>query len=152
MHEGTVVSIANLIPALKGTGSRRAVDEVEELRAENVALLTRQAAADEHFMVLDQLITGLEGDKRELQALLAAEQGARAVAEMDVETRGRWIADLESQVADLQRRLDIRGLAEAAAARTQELDVRSLRERFTAGQVVTLHHSPQAAAEPEPAA
>ncbi|MEU1071846.1 MULTISPECIES: hypothetical protein [unclassified Streptomyces] len=36
----------------RGGGSRRAVDKVAELRAENVKLLTRQAAADDYFALL----------------------------------------------------------------------------------------------------
>ena len=72
----------------------------------------------------------------------------RAVAEADVEARNAWIADLERQVAELRQRLDVRTFAEAAAARTQEIDVRSLQERFATGPVVALHEAPLAATDP----
>jgi multidrug efflux pump subunit AcrA (membrane-fusion protein) len=97
--------------------------EMEALREENVALLNMKAAADDHFMLMADLVTNLEDDVRRLREELAAEQGVRAVAEKDVETRGRWIADLEQQLADAKRRLEIGVLAEAAAARTQEIPV-----------------------------
>ena len=48
------MSISNLIPGLKGTGSRRAVDKIAELRDENRKLLTRQMAADDYFALLIQ--------------------------------------------------------------------------------------------------
>ena len=118
--------------------------QLGELREENVALHNRLAGADDFFMIQDQYLTGLEGDVRQLTAQLAEEQGARAVAEADAETRSRWIGDLERQLAEVKRRLEIRVLAEQAVAQTQELDVRELRNRFTSGPVVTLHNSPQA--------
>lgn len=97
--------------------------EVEALREENVALLNMKAAADDHFMLMADLITDLEDDVRRLRAELADEQGARAVAERDVEARDRWIRDLENQVTDAERRLDVRKLAETAVARTQEIPI-----------------------------
>lgn len=48
------MTLTELIPALKGSGIRRAVDKVAELRDENRKLLTRQMAADDYFALLTQ--------------------------------------------------------------------------------------------------
>jgi len=48
------VTLTDLIPALRGTGSRRAVDKVAELRDENRRLLTIVAGSDDAFMILRQ--------------------------------------------------------------------------------------------------
>ncbi len=127
---------------------RKTEAHLAAVQADNARLLNRQAAADDFFMVQAQLITDLEADVRRLREELAAEQGARAVADADVEARNRWIRDLEREVSELKRRLEVRTWAEAAAARTQEIDVRDLRERFATGPVVSLHHSPQASTNP----
>ena len=122
--------------------------ELAGLREENVRMHYFKQAADDHFMVMHQLVTDLEADVRRLRADLVDAQGARAVAEADVEARNAWIADLERQAAELRERLDVRTFAEAAAARTQEIDVRSLQERFATGPVVALHEAPLAATDP----
>jgi hypothetical protein len=50
------VTITDLIPALKGRGRRRAVDEVERLRENEIALLTNlHAAGDEIALLLNDL-------------------------------------------------------------------------------------------------
>ncbi|MFE2710535.1 hypothetical protein ACFXKI_00740 [Streptomyces mirabilis] len=48
------MTITDLIPGLKGSGSRRAADKLAELRDENRKLLTRQMAADDYFALLMQ--------------------------------------------------------------------------------------------------
>ncbi|MFD9284879.1 hypothetical protein ACFWD7_48025 [Streptomyces mirabilis] len=48
------MTITDLIPGLKGSGSRRAADKLAELRYENRKLLTRQMAADDYFALLMQ--------------------------------------------------------------------------------------------------
>jgi chromosome segregation ATPase len=116
-----------------------------DVQEDNARLLNFKAAADDYFMVQAQFTADLEADVRRLTEQLAAEQGARAVAEADVEARDRWIKDMERELADARRRLDIGVLAEAAASRTQETDMRDLRDRFATGPVVTLNNSPQAA-------
>ncbi|MFE2485972.1 hypothetical protein ACFXGR_22280 [Streptomyces mirabilis] len=122
----------------KATSLTAALDqttaELTDLREENRVLRNLKAGADDTFVIQAQVIDDLEDGVRRLREGLAAEQGARAVAEKDAETRSRWVADLETKVADLERRLDIRGLAEAAAARTQEIPVIT--------QVLPLHDAP----------
>lgn len=119
------------------------------VQEDNARLLNMKAAADDHFMVMHQLVNDLEADVRRLRADLAAAQGAYAVAAADIEARNRWIADLERQAAELRQRLDVSTFAEAAAARTQEIDVRSLQERFATGPVVALHEAPIASVDPK---
>jgi chromosome segregation ATPase len=114
----------------------QAMAELTDLREENAALRNLKAGADDTFVIQLQVIDDLEGDVRRLREDLAAEQGARAVAAKDVETRGRWVADLEQQLADAIRRLEIGALAESAAARTQEVPVIT--------RVLPLHQSPLA--------
>ena len=68
------MTLTDLIPGLKGTGIRRAVDKVAELRDENVKLLNRQAAADDFFAILmNDVVT--------TNAALAHEQQLRGEAE-----------------------------------------------------------------------
>ncbi|MFJ8594812.1 hypothetical protein [Streptomyces sp. NPDC093598] len=130
------MSIVDRIPGLKGTGSHRAHDRIAELeelvgqlREENVVLLNRQAAADDFFVIQDQYATDLEAE-------LAQEKRAHAATRADLDVRNRWVADLEGRLADAERRLDIRKLAETAAERTQEMPAIT--------PVVPLHQSPQA--------
>lgn len=130
------MSLIDHIPGLKGTGSHRAHDRiaeleqlVEQLREENVVLLNRQAAADDFFMIQDEYTTSVEQE-------LAQEKRAHAATRADLDVRNRWVADLEGRLADAERRLDIRKLAETAAERTQEMPVIT--------PVVPLHQSPQA--------
>lgn len=134
------MSLIDHIPGLKGTGSRRADDRiaelkelVDQLREENVALLNRQATADDFFMIQDQYATDLEAE-------LAEEKRAHANTRADLQARNRWVADLEGRLADAERRLDIRKLAEAAAEKTQPIPVVT--------PVVPLHQSPQAVTDP----
>jgi chromosome segregation ATPase len=134
------VSLIDHIPGLKGTGSHRAADRIAELeelvgqlREENVKLHNRQAAADDFFMIQDQYATDLEAE-------LAQEKRTHAATRTDLQARNRWVRDLEGRLADAERRLDIRKLAETAAERTQEMPVIT--------PVVPLHQSPQAVTDP----
>jgi hypothetical protein len=69
------VTLTDLIPGLKGNGSRRAVDKIAELRDENRKLLTRQMAADDYFALLMQ-------DRDEVYAAWEFAEQARQEAEM----------------------------------------------------------------------
>ncbi|MGW1744504.1 hypothetical protein ACWCRD_02580 [Streptomyces sp. NPDC002092] len=128
------MSLADLMPVRIGFPSlfdrrvprtrHRAVDEVERQQA------LRHGA--------DLLIKGLRLQLEEQEA-----RHAEVVARID-ERHAEVVRGLEQQVADLERRLDIRAFAEAAAAKTQELDVRSLQERFADGPVLALNQTPMA--------
>ncbi|MFD4547204.1 hypothetical protein [Streptomyces sp. NPDC058466] len=69
------MTITNLIPGLKGSGSRRAADKLAELRDENRKLLTRQMAADDYFALLMQ-------DRDQVYAAWEYAEQARQEAEM----------------------------------------------------------------------
>lgn len=119
------MTLTELIPALKGNGGRRAVDKVTELRAENRKLLTRQLAADDFFALLTQ-------DRRDVyEAWQFAEHGRQA-AEAIVIDQERQIRDLKRQITELERRLQVGVLAEAAATKTQEIDVSAVRTLWDA--------------------
>jgi len=81
----------------------RAVDEIDRQR-------TLRAGAD-------LLIKGLRLQLEEQEA-----QHAEVVARID-ERHAATVRELEDRLADLQRRLDVRTWAEAAAAKTQEIPV-----------------------------
>jgi hypothetical protein len=166
------VSISSLIPGLKGSGSRRAVDEVERLREDNIRLLDRQAAADDYFALLAQ-------DRADVYAAWEFTEQARQEAEMVAACMQSECEDWKAEALALRARLApflaaeansnridvppmVRDTSDFADQATAPIDVRELRERFASGPVVSLHHSPQAAspshvpawavtAEPEPA-
>ncbi|MFB7647192.1 hypothetical protein ACFC0S_17070 [Streptomyces sp. NPDC056084] len=125
----------------QGTGSRRAVDRLAVVEAENARLAARQAAADDFF-------DRITADNADVHALWRYAEGKAADAENVVVCQEATIRDLERQVRELEERLTVAVKADAAGSRTQEIDVRSLTERFASGSVVSLHHSPQAAASP----
>ncbi len=63
------MTLTDLIPGLKGNGSRRAVDKVAELREDNVKLLNRQMAADDFFAILmNDVVTTNEAWQQEKKA------------------------------------------------------------------------------------
>ena len=68
---------------------------------------------------------------------------AETVARIDAR-HAEIVAEMQQQINDLERRLEVGVLAEAAASKTQEIDARELQARFTEGPVVSLQHSPQA--------
>ncbi|MCX5529011.1 hypothetical protein OG785_45200 [Streptomyces sp. NBC_00006] len=79
------MTITDLIPVLRGTGTRRAVDEVDRLREENAKLLERQAAADDFFESQDKLITDLEADVRKLK--VRAETAEQTIEQLKADNR-----------------------------------------------------------------
>ena len=149
------MSFANLIPALKGSGSRRAVDKVEELREDNRKLLDRQLTADDYFALLAQdrneTYAAWEFAERKRQeaeqvAMCALEENAGLIAE--VEHLRLQLAPFLAAEANANR-IDVPPAVRDTSAfedqATAPIDVRELRERFASGPVVSLHHSPQAA-------
>lgn len=104
------MTITDLIPALKGHGRRRAVDEVDRLREDNIKLLNRQAAADDFFAILlnDLTVTNaaLEQEK-ELRG-----EAEEAAAQMRME-RDEW----RDMALALQARFGPQLAAEANANR-----------------------------------
>ncbi|MFD7861816.1 hypothetical protein [Streptomyces sp. NPDC059783] len=118
-----------------------------ELRAENVALLNRQAAADDYFALLMH-------DRAEVYEAWEAAVRRAADAETVVVCQQADIEELTAEVTRLRAelantmRVDVplmeRDTTDGADQATAPIDARELRERFAAGPVVTLHHAPQA--------
>ena len=127
------------LPTLRGTGRRRAVDKLAELREENVMLHNQRAASDDWFMLLDQHRKELEAEVEQLTAERDKERSARIAIGKDRDALERYVRDLEGQLADVERRLAVRTWAEAAAAKTQEMPVI---------EVVPLGRAPFATTEP----
>jgi chromosome segregation ATPase len=104
------VTITDLIPALKGTGRRRAVDKVEELRRDIFKLLTQQAAADDAFVLLHQELTDARAKQAEAEEIVVAQ-----LADIDELTAERDA--LAEELAALKRRFSAQLAAEANAHR-----------------------------------
>jgi FtsZ-binding cell division protein ZapB len=64
------VSITDLIPALKGHGRRRAIDEVERLRRNEIALLTNLHAAGDEIALLQSDLAEARQQQNEAEELL----------------------------------------------------------------------------------
>lgn len=102
------MTITDLIPGLRGTGGRRAVDKVEELRAENRKLLTRQMAADDYFALLMQ-------DRNDVYAAWEFERQKRAEAEQAAASVQSERDDWRDRFLALQARFGPQLAAEANA-------------------------------------
>ena len=104
------MTLTDLIPGLKGTGSRRAVDKLAELEAENRGLFTRQMAADDFFAILMQdVVTTNAAFEQEQQLRGEAEEAA---AQMRMQ-RDEW----RDRALELQARFGPQLAAEANANR-----------------------------------
>ena len=60
------------------------------------------------------------------------------------ERHGEIVRGLENQIADLERRLDVRVLAESVVTKTQELSLEEIRKHC----VIPLHEAPFATTDP----
>lgn len=120
------MTLAELIPGLKGSGSRRAVDEVERLKQEAREHFAWRMAADDYFQ-------RLRDDRADVYACWRKAEKGRQTAEEIVVDQESQIRDLKRQLAEAKRRLDVGVLAEAAAAKMQEIDVSGLRDNYSDG-------------------
>lgn len=107
------MTITDLIPGLKGNGSRRAVDKIAELRDENRKLLTRQMAADDYFALLMQ-------DRDEVYAAWGFAEQARQEAEMVAACMQSERDEWRDEALELRARF---GPQIAAEANAQRVDV-----------------------------
>lgn len=150
----------------RGSGTRRAVDRLADLerqlaaaQADNASLLTWRAKA------LD-IVEELEDRYKQTYKAWEAEAALRAETES---VAGCTQSDLQEVTADRDRlQAEVTALRAQLANRNAistaigerdidpgdhptepaGIDVRSLRERFETGRVVSLHHSPHAAIDP----
>ncbi|CAL9646555.1 hypothetical protein [Streptomyces sp. enrichment culture] len=136
----------NLIPRLKGTGSRRAVDKVAELESVNSDLrhdmakvMNRQAAADDFFAILmNDVVT--------TNAALEQERQRRELAETELAQAEAAVELRDQTIAALERRLAVVSLAESAATKTQEMSIAEIRRHCV--KPVPLHQAPFATVDP----
>lgn len=137
------MTLADLIPALKGPGSRRAVDKVAELRTENTRLLTFLHGAGDEIALLRWDVTVAvtrQGEAEEAAAQMRMERDT-AVEERDewrdeaLRLRAKFSAQLAAE-ANAQR-VDvppaIRPIDGPEDEATAPIDVRPLREAAAAG-------------------
>lgn len=68
------MTITDLIPALKGTGRRRAVDEVERLRRNEIALLTNLHAAGDDIALLQQDLAEARAKQADAEEIVVQQQ------------------------------------------------------------------------------
>ena len=123
------MSITDRIPALRGTGSRRAVDKVEQLRDENRRLLTITHRAGDEIALLKRDLT--EARTLQADAELAAVQLQADNADLTHEVRALR-AELANRDAVTVPPME-RDTSNGADQATAPIDVRSLREAADAG-------------------
>jgi len=116
------VTITDLIPALKGHGRRRAVDEVDRLRDENRSLFTRLMELDDAMAILRQDLADAHAKQAEAKEIVVQQQADNddLTAERDV---------LRDELAALKVRFGPQLAAEANATR---IDVPAMRRDTTA--------------------
>ena len=104
------MTLTELIPGLRGSGSRRAVDKVAELRDENRRLLTIIAGSDDAFMILRQELSEATAKQAAAEELVVQQQ-----ADIDDLTadRNEW----RDRALQLQARFGPQLAAEANANR-----------------------------------
>lgn len=146
----------SLIPGISRTKPKhRAADKVAALRDENRRLLTQLFGARDYIAIQEQQLAEVRAKRSEAELELirvAAERDDRA------EERDQALAEASRLRAQLAPYLAADANANAVTVppaerdtsrfedqATAPIDVRELRTRFTAGPVVSLHHSPQAA-------
>jgi hypothetical protein len=138
------VTLTDLIPGLrdkqpKGDPKHRVDDyiaalkadheqQMEGLREENRALHNAKAGTDDHFMVMDQLVTNLEADNRALTEQAAIDQRHLAQQQGVIRTLREDLDEALGRRKDKKR-------VETAATKTQPIPV----------VPVPLHQSPMAA-------
>jgi hypothetical protein len=146
------VTLTDLIPGLKGNGSRRAVDKIAELRDENRKLLTRQMAADDFFALLVQ-------DRDEVHVAWQQEKKARTLLE-DINRSLRSEVDAWQDLVDNLRAQLAPFLAEEANAHRVDVppmvrDTAAMEDQATAPidvkplwEALDIHYAGPGAASP----
>ena len=131
-----------LIPSRKERPARkhRAKDRLAVREQELDELQRRLDDADALIMRQAARLGDLETGNEQLQGRLQETQDALINVGKDRDALERYVRDLEKQLADAERRLNIRTWAEAAAAKTQEMPV--------VIEVVPLHRAPFATVDP----
>lgn len=151
-----------VIPWKRGNGSHRIADRARRLSEENTQLLNRQVAADKHFADLMDDNARLHTDLGAAEYKAASANDLIALQDMTLRCANERVAEVEAELAAQTAELNelrafkataeavtvppmVRDTSDGADQNTTPIDVRTLRERFAAGPVLHLHHSPQAA-------
>lgn len=137
------MTLTDLIPALKGPGRRRAVDEVERLRRNEIAILTNLHAAGDEIALLHQDLAEARARQGEAEEIVVQQQA-------DIDDLNAECDGLRNEVLMFRARFGAQLAAEANAAAitvppmvrdtsaiedqaTGPIDVRSLQEAAAAG-------------------
>ncbi|GGS41160.1 hypothetical protein F2B00_03190 [Streptomyces parvus] len=143
------------IPGISRSKPKHAMSTENKLRADVTRLMNRQAAADDYFAVL-------LADRADVYEAWQNAEAKAARAEDTVVWQDHRLCKQEAELGRLRAQLAPYLAADANAnaitvppserdssrfedQATAPIDVRELRNRFAAGPVVSLHHSPQAA-------
>lgn len=137
------MSITDLIPAWKGHGRRRAVDEVERLRDNEISLLTALHAAGDDITVLQQKLTQARQHQAEAELVvvcqqadiddLTAERDALAEEVTSLKTKfGPQLAE-EANANAITVPIAVRDTSSPEDQATAPIDVRPLREAAALG-------------------
>lgn len=103
------MSLTDLIPALKGPGRRRAVDKVDELRGENVILLSNLHAAGDEIALLRQDLAETQDAQGQAEELVVQQQA-------DLDQMSAENEALRGELLKLRARFGPQLAAEANAA------------------------------------
>lgn len=118
----------------------RAIDRVAEQECELADLRARLNDADELIQRQAIRLAELETGNEELVERLQEMQDALINVGRDRDALERYVRDLENQVTDRDRRLELRTWADTVATKTQEIPVIT--------RVMSLHKAPFATADP----
>ncbi|MFD7185541.1 hypothetical protein ACFV90_36965 [Streptomyces sp. NPDC059904] len=125
------MSITDRIPALRGTGSRRAVDKVAELRDENRRLLTITHRAGDHVALLERDLAEARTAQGEAEELVVQLQADKGDLTDEVQALRAELANRDAVTVPPMERDTSNGADQATAP--MGINVRSLREAADAG-------------------
>ena len=125
------MTITDLIPALKGTGRRRAVDEVERLRRNEIALLTNLHAAGDDIALLQQDVAEARGKQAEAEEVAVQQQ---AIADSLTAERDYWRDEALALKARFSAQLAAEANANSITVRPGVRDTAALEDQATAPQ------------------
>lgn len=137
------MTITDFLPAWKGHGRRRAVDEVERLRENEISLLTALHAAGDDITALQQKLTQARQHQAEAELVVVCQQAdiddltaeRDALHEQLAALKAKFAAELaeEANANAITVPLAIRDTSDPEDQATAPIDVRPLREAAALG-------------------
>jgi seryl-tRNA synthetase len=141
------VTITDFLPAWKGHGRRRAVDEVERLRENEISLLTALHAAGDDITALQQKLTQARQHQAEAELVVVCQQAdiddlkaeRDALAEELASLKTKFSAELaeEANANAITVPIAVRDTSDPEDQATAPIDVRPLWEARDAGLLDT---------------